>query len=286
MKKLFVGMLLATATFANAQWDKNGGIIFCKWGYSGGSTKLGNYLYETNPNDYSSLTQEPTVIASRDVKYKNKAIFCEIETIQKNLIFGMRFGFGFQKQGETPGFRSQDATWFNTTFGYGFHVKGKFSIIPTLRYNWNVFFQKGYPEGQVDLTPETVNASGYTETRSYGTLGGNQRGLGLNFVLPIGEKMILRGGYYYEWIFREKKQYKGLAKTPEIEFYLPFDDDHTFGFAFKIAMPNRKMYSTWTPDNTSIYQPETTMKSFIWEASLSIPLPSASTSTYVITVVD
>jgi hypothetical protein len=285
MRKVFMIMLFGAGTVANAQWDKNGGIIFCKWGYSGGSTNISNYLYETNPSDYSSIKTEPQVIASQDVKYKNKAVFCEIETIQKNLIFGMRFGWGIKKQGDTPGFRSQDATWFNTTFGYGFHIKGKFSIIPTLRYNWNVFFQKGNPETQANLTGAT-NPTGYSTTKDYSILGGNQRGLGLNFVLPLGEKIILRGGYYYEWIFRDHKQYKGIAKTPEIEFYLPFDDDHTFGFAFKVALPNRTIYSTWTPDKPTIYQPQTTMKSFIWEASLSIPLPSASTSTYVITVAD
>lgn len=262
---------------ASAQWDKNGGIIFLKWGYQGGSTKVDNYFYETNPTDVSSglVTQQPTMTYSQEVKYKNKALFAEVETVQRRLIFGMRFGFGLKTTVPgLAGFTMRDATYFNAYFGYGFNVKTWFSIIPTLRYNWSFAEQQGSP---------TLPAG---TSKYFATLGGNQRGLGLNAVVPVGEKLLVRAGYYYEWIFRAKKAYKGLALTPEVELYYPFDDDHTFGLAFKVAMPNRKMYDNYNANSPQTYQPETSFKSFIWEASISIPLPSASTTTYVITVVD
>jgi hypothetical protein len=117
-------------------------------------------------------------------------------------------------------------------------------------------------------------------------LGGNQRGIGLNLVVPIGEKLLVRAGYYYEWIFREKKAYKGIAKTPELELYLPLDDDHTFGFSLKVSAPKRRMYDNFSANAPASYQPGVNFNSFLWEASISIPMPSASTTTYVITVVE
>lgn len=271
---LCTAVLLAGFT-AKSQWDKNGGIIFMKWGYQGGSTKVDNYFYETNPSDINNLTAAPQLLMSKDVKYKNKAIFLEVETVQKNLIFGMRFGYGLKTSVPgMAGFTMRDATYFNAYFGYGFRIKEYFSIIPTLRYNWSFASQEGSP----------VMPTG--TSKYFTTLGGNQRGIGINGVLPLGERILIRAGYYYEWIFRQKKAYKGLAMTPEVECYVPFDDDHTFGLSLKVSMPNRRMYDNFSLNNTSVYEPAVKFNSFTWEASLSIPLPSASTSTYVITVVN
>lgn len=275
MKKIICLFVFAFPFMSNAQWDKNGGIIFCKWGYQGGKTTVNNYFYETNPATYTGLTTSPVITASKEVKYSNKALFCEIEMVQRRMIFGMRFGFGLKKTvPDVQGFKSTDATYFNAYFGYGFNVKKYLSIIPTLRYNYSVFAQEG--------SPTLPNGTSHY----FAKLGGNQRGLGLNVVVPVGERLLIRAGYYYEWIFRENKQYKGLAKTPEVELYLPFDDDHTFGLALKMAMPNRVMYNNFSLNSPDLFQPETTFNSFIWEASLSIPIPSASTTTYVITVVE
>lgn len=275
MKKLLIILITISAIQVQGQWDKNGGIIFCKWGYQGGKSTVGNFFYQTNPGSADGQTTSPIMIASKDMTYKNKAVFCEIEMINPKLIFGMRFGWGLKKSvADIQGLTVRDGTYFNAYFGYGFPIKKHLSVIPTLRYNYTVFNVEGAPVTN-DVTPNY-----------YEEIGGNQRGFGLNVVVPVGEKLLIRSGYYYEWIFRKSKQYKGLAKTPEVELYLPFDDDHTFGLAFKIALPNRKMYNNFSVNNTSVFQPESVTKGFHWELSASIPLPSASTTTYVITVVE
>jgi hypothetical protein len=271
---LLPAFVMATVT-ATAQWDKNGGIIFLKWGYQGGSTKVDNFFYQTNPSDYSNLTQSPQLTNAVGIKYQNKAIFMEMETVQKNLMFGFRLGYGLKKSvPNQPGFIMRDATYLNAFFGYGFHIKQYFSLIPTLRYNWSLAMQEGSP-----TLPAGTN-------KYFSKLGGNQRGFGLNLVVPVGEKLLIRAGYYYEWIFREKKVYKGIAKTPELELYLPLDDDHTFGFSLKISTPRRKMLDNFNANAPASYQPTVNFNSFLWEASISVPLPSASTTNYVITVME
>lgn len=276
MKKYLLIFFVITAATANAQWDKFNGLVYMKWGFQGGSSKIDNYFYETNPSTLGGQTTTPTVTASKGMDYKNKAIFMEIEAIKKNLIFGMRFGYGLKRMvSGVSNLHTRETTGFNCTFGYGFSIAKRISFIPTVRYNWYLFNAEGSPTTPVDMP------------KYFSKIGGNQRGFGLNVLLPFGEHILLRGGYYYEWIFRESKSQKGLATTPEVELYIPLDDDHIFGFAFKIAMPNRKMYESYNPDNTSAYSPATSIKSFLWEASFSIPLTGSSTSQIVtVTVVE
>jgi hypothetical protein len=280
MKKLVIALCLLSTHVATAQWDDFQGLVFMKWGYQGGKTTISDYFYTTNPtpttalpDGYTNLTAAPSSTGVRDFKFTNKAIFMEIEAIKKNLIFGMRFGLGLKKTvpGE-QGFVVRETTGFNATFGYGFAIKNFLSIIPTVRYNWSRFYLDN------SGTPTTSDNSMF-----FRELGGNQRGFGVNVMMPFGEHILLRGGYYYEWIFRASKQFKGLATTPEVELYIPLDDDHIFGFAFKVAMPSRKMYETFSLNNPNYYAPEVSYKSLIWEASFSIPL-TGSTTRQIVTV--
>ena len=265
---------------ANAQWDKFGGLFYCKWGYEGGKSSIDKYTYNTNFVAGQNGNAKPTVTTSSELNYKNKAIFCDIEAIKKNMIFGFEFGWGLKKQASGyPGVYTRDGIMFSTRFGYGVCIAKAVSIIPTLQYNWGSFYSEGAPS---DLS--TSSNPYYIKQ-----IGGNQRGIGVNVMVPFGEHILLRAGYMYEWIFRENKKFKGLATTPDLELYIPLDDERIYGFSFSVSTPKRKMYETFNVDEPGTYEPEVTNKSFLWRASFSLPIPSASSSyatSYIITVVE
>jgi hypothetical protein len=279
MKKLFVCMIAVAGTVnANAQWDKFGGLFYCKWGYEGGKSSIDKYTYNTDIVAGQNGNTKPIVTTFEELEYKNKAIFVDIEAIKKNMIFGFEFGWGLKKQAsDMSGVYTRDANNLSMRFGYGVCIAKTVSIIPTLQYNWNNFFSESGPS-EATANPYYINQ-----------IGGNQRGIGVNVMVPFGEHILLRGGYMYEWIFRENKKFKGLAVTPDVELYIPLDDEKIYGFAFSVSMPRRTMYETYNPDESSFYQPEVKTKGFLWRASFSLPIPSASSSyssSYIITVVE
>jgi hypothetical protein len=54
-------------------------------------------------------------------------------------------------------------------------------------------------------------------------IGGNQRGVGGHF-LAGSSLFLFRYSYMYDWIRREKKQFKGIATTHEFSLHVPFGD--------------------------------------------------------------
>jgi hypothetical protein len=255
---LFVFFLVATNVFG--QRDSWVGAGFFQIGFQGGKTEYEKMFYQMEPYYGNPYTGHPSDTNALSGESKAKEFSFNMQFLGTHALF--TFGMGYAGKRALPGgLYSREYNLFNTRLAFGGYFGKYVGLYLGAQYNYNIVEFQG-----------SLNSQQYPNYQFTQILGGNQRGLGAHLVLPLGEHLMIRGSYMYDWIFREHKRFKGLAKTPEVEIVVPFDEDKTFGFTFRVSMPKREMYDTYNPDEPQLgFVPGTTFNSMYYQFSLILP---------------
>ncbi len=82
-------------------------------------------------------------------------------------------------------------------------------------------------------------------------VGGNQRGAGAHLVFGLS-KINIRYSYMYDWIRRNKRDVKGIAKTHEISIAIAPFNTSSFGFIVRGGLRDREMEGGYMAPNQTL----------------------------------